>query len=141
MKNLFIGLLCFFSIQSVMAKISSNFTLTSDYIWRGQTQTNNGAAVQGGMDYEHSSGFSAGTWISNVDPSLGSTEVDFYGSYGMSFSDNFGASIGGTFYHYTKSGTNDTAELNLGFTIYMFELSINYMDDYFNNNRNDKKWL
>lgn len=116
------------------AGLSSNFTVTSDYIWRGQTQTSNGPAVQGGMDYDHSSGFSVGTWLSNV--STFGTEADFYGKYSHSFSDSFAASLGVTFYHYTKSGTSDSSEVNLGFDIGMIALSINYMDDYLGTNSN-----
>ena len=31
---------------------SANLTATSNYIWRGVTQTDDQAAVQGGLDYE-----------------------------------------------------------------------------------------
>ncbi len=128
MKILLGLLLTLLSVNS-FAGISSNFGMTSDYVWRGQTQTKNGAAVQGGMDYEHSSGFSAGTWISNV-AGLGA-EADFYASYSHPFTDNVSASLGGTLYHYTKSGASDTSEVNVGFTLWMFDLSANYISDYF----------
>ena len=45
---------------------TANASATSNYIWRGLTQTTNEAAVQGGIDYAHESGFYAGTWASNV---------------------------------------------------------------------------
>ncbi len=45
-----------------------NLSVTSDYVFRGITQTNFGPAVQGGLDYSFGdSGFSIGTWASNVD--------------------------------------------------------------------------
>lgn len=47
--------------------ISANIGVVSNYIFRGVTQTQDGAAVQGGLDVTHSSGFYAGTWVSNVD--------------------------------------------------------------------------
>ncbi len=47
--------------------ISANIGVVSNYMWRGVTQTQDGAAVQGGLDFTHSSGFYAGTWASNVD--------------------------------------------------------------------------
>lgn len=47
--------------------ISANIGALSNYIWRGVTQTQDGAAVQGGLDFTHSSGFYIGTWASNVD--------------------------------------------------------------------------
>jgi uncharacterized protein (TIGR02001 family) len=46
---------------------SANIGAVSNYIWRGVTQTGDQAAVQGGIDVAHASGFYAGTWISNVD--------------------------------------------------------------------------
>ena len=47
--------------------VSANIGVVSNYVWRGITQTDDKAAVQGGVDYSHSSGFYAGTWVSNVD--------------------------------------------------------------------------
>lgn len=41
--------------------------MVSNYMFRGLTQTKNHAAVQGGIDFEHDSGFSLGTWASTVD--------------------------------------------------------------------------
>jgi uncharacterized protein (TIGR02001 family) len=46
---------------------SANIGAVSNYIWRGVTQTQDGAAVQGGLDVAHESGFYAGTWASNID--------------------------------------------------------------------------
>jgi hypothetical protein len=47
--------------------ISANIGAVSNYMWRGVTQTQDGAAVQGGLDFSHESGFYMGTWASNVD--------------------------------------------------------------------------
>ncbi len=69
--------------------ISANIGAVSNYIWRGVTQTDDGAAIQGGVDYSHASGISAGTWVSNIDwgtpdPNY---ELDLYAGYGGSFGD------------------------------------------------------
>jgi hypothetical protein len=55
-------------------KFSANVALTTNYMFRGVSQTNNGPAIQGGFDYEYSP-FSlyAGVWASNVDSSSGSS--------------------------------------------------------------------
>ena len=45
---------------------TGNVGLFSQYIFRGLTQTDGKAALQGGFDYSHSSGFYLGTWGSNV---------------------------------------------------------------------------
>lgn len=79
--------------------ITGNVGIYSEYIFRGLTQTNNDPAIQGGMDYAHSSGFYLGAWGSNVSwlkenlslgvPPVtagsygqgGSLELDLYGGY------------------------------------------------------------
>jgi len=64
-----------------------NVGLYSQYIFRGLTQTSKNPALQGGIDYSHSSGFYLGAWGSNIswlsdagykDSSL---EVDVYGGF------------------------------------------------------------
>ncbi len=68
--------------------LSANIGLTSNYIFRGISQTGGEAAIQGGFDYSHSSGFYLGTWGSNVgwltefqNYNSGSMELDLYGGY------------------------------------------------------------
>ena len=58
------------------ASVSANATLQSDYTWRGMTQNNGDASVNGGLDIEFDSGFYAGTWIAAVGSGA---EVDYYG--------------------------------------------------------------
>jgi uncharacterized protein (TIGR02001 family) len=69
-------------------KLSANVTLTSDYIFRGISQTGGDPAIQGGFDYTHSSGFYLGTWASNVGwiedfqgYDKGNMEIDLYGGF------------------------------------------------------------
>lgn len=46
--------------------VSGNVTLTSNYLYRGISQTGANAAIQGGFDYAHSSGFYIGAWGSSI---------------------------------------------------------------------------
>ncbi len=46
--------------------VSGAATLTSDYRFRGVSQSDEGMAVQGGITLSHSSGFYAGAWGSNL---------------------------------------------------------------------------
>jgi uncharacterized protein (TIGR02001 family) len=64
---------------SAMAEVevSANVAATNNYVWRGMTQANDAAAVQGGLDLGMG-GFYLGTWTSNV---AGDTEVDGYAGY------------------------------------------------------------
>ena len=67
-------------------ELFANINLTSNYIWRGVTQTSDQAAIQGGIDYQHKNGIYAGTWVSNVDfggPQANGYEQDWYVGYGF----------------------------------------------------------
>src|SRR5688572_17036529 len=46
--------------------LSANVGLSSQYVFRGLTQTHQEPAIQGGFDYAHAGGFYAGTWLSNI---------------------------------------------------------------------------
>jgi uncharacterized protein (TIGR02001 family) len=64
--------------------ISGNMGIFSDYRFRGISQTFQQPAIQGGIDYSHSSGFYLGNWNSNVSGISfvdGSIEMDVYGGY------------------------------------------------------------
>jgi len=78
---------------------SGNIALTSDYVYRGVTQTDGAPTIQGGLDYETDS-FYVGTWASGVDFGDGtSTEIDFYGGWTPSFK-MFSFDIGAIYYAY-----------------------------------------
>lgn len=98
--------------------LTANVGIYSQYIFRGLTQTNENPAVQGGFDFAHSSGFYAGTWLSNISwltdspaatgYSSGSLEWDIYGGYRGTFGkSDFGYDVGALFYVYP--GSFDTA--------------------------------
>lgn len=46
--------------------LSFNVSVTSDYRYRGISQTRLKPALQGGVDYAHASGFYAGAWASTI---------------------------------------------------------------------------
>jgi uncharacterized protein (TIGR02001 family) len=66
-------------VANAEGSFSGNINFVSDYVFRGLSQTNSGAAVQGGMDYTNGI-FYAGAWGSNVDFQgyEGSMELDGY---------------------------------------------------------------
>lgn len=51
---------------SAHAGTSGTLALTSDYLFRGLSQTNQEPALQGGVEYAHDGGFYAGIWGSNI---------------------------------------------------------------------------
>ena len=61
--------------------VTANIAVTSDYVFRGFSQTNEDVAFQGGVDLTAGS-FYVGGWASNVDfGDSTTTEVDLYGGY------------------------------------------------------------
>ena len=97
-------------------EFSANVALSTNYMYRGGSQTDNGPAISGGFDYGHASGFYLGTWASNVDFSgqLGATstniEIDIYGGVAGEFSNGISWDLGGLYYWYP--GTDDFDETN-----------------------------
>lgn len=82
--------------------LSANVGFTSDYRFRGISQTFKDPAIQGGLDYSHASGFYLGTWASNVDPDFlagSNMEWDFYGGYTFD-AGPVAVNVGGLYYYY-----------------------------------------
>jgi len=72
---------------------SAHVTLTSDFLFRGVSQTQENPAIQGGIDFQHKSGLFAAVWGSNVDfPNNAQRErrrdleVDYFLGYGRDLS-------------------------------------------------------
>ncbi len=107
------------------ASVTANIGATSNYLWRGVTQTQDAVAVQAGIDYEHDSGLYLGTWASNVD--FGddtSYEIDFYGGYAGSIGEEFGYDISYLYYAYPDSGANvDFGEMTAALSWKWFSVS------------------
>ena len=101
--------------------IAGNFSLVSDYRFRGLTQTFEEPAIQGGFDYAHSSGFYVGNWNSSIaDTFYGGSplEMDFYAGYKPTFGD-ITLDLGVLYYYYPGSdapgiGRIDNTELYAG---------------------------
>ena len=60
--------------------VTTNFSLTSNYKFRGQDQGNNKPALQGGFDWT-GGGFYLGNWNSSIGFTNAGIEMDFYGGY------------------------------------------------------------
>lgn len=92
--------------------LTANVGVVSDYLFRGISQTKGNPAIQGGVDYSHSSGFYAGTWLSSIswvsDAQGGTTptEIDVYGGYKSTFAEDFGYDLGVISYNYPGGGRN-----------------------------------
>ena len=117
---------------SAAAELSANIGATSNYVWRGVTQTDDGAAISGGLDYAHDSGFYAGTWASNVD--FGSdddttAEVDLYGGYANEFGGGVGYDLGVIHYAYPGGDELDFTEIYASLSFGPVTGGVNYTID------------
>lgn len=117
---------------------SANVALTTDYLFRGVSQTDNNPAVQGGFDYSYGGDTFAdpyvGIWASNVEfrpagppgtNNPASIEIDYYGGLtGDVGTTGISWDVGGIYYHYPSQdedaggGDFDYAEAygNLSYT-------------------------
>ncbi|MSQ91371.1 MAG: hypothetical protein EXR87_00330 [Gammaproteobacteria bacterium] len=93
------------------AGVSSTATVVSDYDFRGQSLSSSDPALQWSVDYAADSGFYVGAWASNIDYGStmdGEVEVDFYGGWTGSFTDDIGWDLGLVWYTYPDSGNTQT---------------------------------
>ena len=70
--------------------VTANLGVVTDYRFRGISQTHENPAIQGGVDYAHSSGLYLGAWASTITwvrnfVGKGNKEVDIYGGYKNAF--------------------------------------------------------
>jgi len=90
--------------------VSGDVALTSDYMFRGLTQTWGGPAIQGGADLAMKNGLAAGFWASSIsDKSYpgASLELDVYASYGTQINDDWSWRIGLYSYIYPNGNLDD----------------------------------
>ncbi|MBD9478278.1 TorF family putative porin [Pseudoxanthomonas sp. PXM02] len=95
---------------------SASFAVTSDYVFRGVSQTDNEIAFQAGLGYSAPFGLYAGVWGSNVDfgsPELGvrgpNFEVDYFVGWNKDLNDSWNIDLGVNRYTYegASSGYGD----------------------------------
>ncbi|MEN8106741.1 MAG: TorF family putative porin [Pseudomonadota bacterium] len=106
------------------AELLFNVAAASNYYFRGVSQTSDDAAVSGGVDWGHDSGFYIGTWMSNVE--FASAEVDVYGGFGSELDNGLGYDVGALYYYYPDGGNIDYAEVYGNLSFGMFSGGIAY---------------
>ena len=96
-------------------ELSFNAAVTSDYRYRGISQTRLKPALQGGADYTHNpSGLYAGTWLSTIRWTRdaggdGSVEWDIYGGKRGQITADLSYDIGVLGYYYPSNGLRPNA--------------------------------
>ena len=140
--------------QAQALEVSGNVALTTDYKFRGISQSDESAAIQGGFDVAFEPGFYIGTWGSSVDfdcndidipeghPEVsgacsgydGSLELDGYAGWAGPIGDtDFGIDVGYIYYAYPGDDGDDGDYQEFYVTGSWKDLSIGvaYSDDYY----------
>ena len=130
--------------EALATPVTGNVALTSDYVFRGLTQTWGRPAIQGGADYAPPNGFAAGIWGSSISARSypgGAMELDLYASYGRPIGSDWSWRAG--LYGYLYPGANlaqaglpshslNTAEAHAALSWKQFTLKVNRaLTDYF----------
>jgi len=112
MKKLFLALLLAVGFTAAQAQVTGNLGLTSDYRFRGISQSQNAPAVQGGIDYAHESGLYIGNWNSSVSSQLytngAGVESDLYAGWKKDIYKGLTLDVGSYNYFYPRATVNGT---------------------------------
>ena len=122
--------------------LSANAALVSDYRFRGISQTDTNAAIQGGFDAAFEPGFYLGTWASSVDfgdgndtGSYGTMEIDYYAGWAGPIGDtDFAINAGYAYYQYpgdTVDPVGDYQEFYIKPSWKDLSIGVTYSDDYY----------
>jgi len=107
MKNILLGL--FVLSTSAFAGVNGSIGYSSDYMWRGVSQSAGASSFNAGIELD-SNGFFVGAWIGEVDFGDEATqEQDLYLGYNLDVMDNLDVQLGLIQYRYDK-GDYDTVE-------------------------------
>ncbi|MCF8467205.1 MAG: TorF family putative porin [Sneathiella sp.] len=128
--------------KDVPGEFSANLSLTNNYVFRGISQTDNEAAVQGGFDYSYDFGDAAvhaGVWASNVKFTDANIEIDYTVGVGGS-ADAFSWDVSAIYYTYPGSSSSldyDFFEIapSAGYDFGFLSVNggVNYSPNYFGN--------
>jgi uncharacterized protein (TIGR02001 family) len=94
--------------ESAWGPITGGVTLTSDYRFRGISQSDRDAAAQGWLQYDHASGFFGNVWASTIDfndeaAADSSIEVDLTAGYNFKIGAETDASVKAVYYWYADA--------------------------------------
>ena len=127
-----IGLFFFFT-SAVMAQFSANAGITSDYVWRGVSQTDENPTLQGGLDYGWEDlNLYIGAWGSGVDftePDA-NVEIDVYLGFANELENGFSYDLGYMHYAYDESDFDfDELYFGMGFKIFSAKYSFDFENE------------
>ena len=127
--------------QAFGAEVSGNIALTTDYKFRGISQSDSAPSVQGGFDIAFDNGAYIGTWGAAVDFDCaidtcgglnGGIERDYYAGFASDISDSVSFDIGYIYYDYPQDEglLGDYGEIYGSLSFGDFGIGMNYSDEY-----------
>jgi uncharacterized protein (TIGR02001 family) len=130
MKKVLLALFIAVGATSAYAQLTGNLGLTSDYRFRGISQSQNAPAVQGGIDYAHKSGFYVGNWNSSVSSEVytngAGLESDLYAGFKKDVYKGITIDVGSYNYFYPRATTSAATGSN--FDTYEAFAGVGYKD-------------
>ena len=116
------------------SSFSFNASATTDYRYRGISQSRLGPALQGGADLSTASGLYAGTWASTIQwirdaGGDASIELDVYGGYKAALPHGVTLDVGLLHYHYPShhlAVSPDTTEIYAGASLGVLSLKYSH---------------
>ena len=139
-----LGMALLFALSApAFAGVNVGATLTTDYVFRGISQTNENFALQPSIAYEHESGFFASAWGSNVSflldkggPRLvedDGVEVNLTLGFDYAVNENFSVLAWVMHYMYPSNDRSirDYTEYRLSGTVGWFTLGVDHSNDFF----------
>jgi len=134
MKWLVAGVALALSGAATAGELSATVTATTDYDFRGVTQSSGDPALQASIDWAADSGLYVGAWASNVDFGPGDpadAEVDVYAGFAGGAEDGLGYDIGAVYYMYPGTSDYNYPEVWVGLSHGIFDAKIWYSWDGF----------
>lgn len=125
MKKFLIAAVLLAAATAAQAQVTGNVSVTTDYRFRGISQTQKGSALQGGFDYADKGGVYAGNWNSNVSSASYTDSVglehDLYAGFKKQIAKGLELDVGTYNYIYNRQDGNfnsrsNTHELYVGLT-------------------------
>jgi uncharacterized protein (TIGR02001 family) len=111
--------------------VTGSAAFTTDYLFRGISQTGNNAAVQAGMTATHESGAYASVWGSSIASGAGGSEMDLLLGYGGKAGE-VSYDVGVMHYGYPGAdGAVGYDEIYASISTMGAKIGLNYSPDYF----------
>ena len=126
---------------------SASVALSTDYMYRGVSQTDQEPAISGSFDVGHASGLYAGVWASNIDfddadgnGNNGHVELNYYGGFASEYA-GIGYDVGVLRYVFPGTDGLDWNEAYLGLSYSLFSLTISHSSDALASGENGTHYL